>query len=144
MNLLKIARSPAITVSPEDSVMTAVEKMTDNEVGAVAVIENDKLRGIFTERDLMTRVVRKHLSCLETRVGEVMTPDPEVAPVEMDASEAFEYMTERHFRHMPIVDENGTLLGMLSVRHLMLKIVEVMAHELEGLNSYICADGIGG
>ncbi len=144
MNLLKIARTPAITVSPEDTVMTAVKKMTDSEVGAVAVVENGELKGIFTERDLMTRVVGKHLSCLETKVGEVMTPDPEVAPVEMEASEAFEYMTERHFRHMPIVDEEGNLLGMLSVRHLMQKIVEVLAHELEGLNSYICADGIGG
>lgn len=145
MNLLKIARVPPIVVSPDDTVRTAVEKMVQANVGAVAVVENDKLVGIFTERDLMNRVVYPRRSVDETPVREVMTPDPHVAPAtEMEASEAFEFMTDKHFRHLPVVDENGRLVGMLSVRHLMQRIVEVLHRELEGLNAYLGADGIGG
>ncbi|MCA9742091.1 MAG: CBS domain-containing protein [Deferribacteres bacterium] len=144
MNLLKIARKPPIIVLPQDSVMKAVEKMVKNKVGGVAVEENGVLVGIFTERDLQTRVVHKHLSALDTPVSEVMTRDPHTAPVEMEASAAFEFMTSQHFRHLPIVDENGKILGMLSVRHLMARIVEYLSHELESMNAYIGADGIGG
>ncbi|RMD99007.1 MAG: CBS domain-containing protein [Calditrichaeota bacterium] len=145
MNLLKIARVPAIVVSPQDSVMTAVNKMVDAGVGAVAVVENNNLVGIFTERDLMNRVVHKHLSALETPVRDVMTPNPHVAPAtEMEPGEAFEFMTDKHFRHLPIVDQEGKIQGMLSVRHLMHHIVEKLSHELEGLSAYLTADGIGG
>ncbi len=146
MDLLKIARVPPIVVSPQDTVRTAVNKMVDAGVGAVAVVEgDDRLVGIFTERDLLTRVVHPGRSVDETRMDEVMTREPHVAPArEMEASEAFEFMTDKHFRHLPVVDENGKLVGMLSVRHLMHRIVEVLSHELEGLNAYIGADGIGG
>ena len=146
MNLLKIARVPPIVVSPQDSVRTAVNKMVDAGVGAVAVVDDaENLVGIFTERDLLTRVVYPGRSVDDTPVEEVMTRNPHVAPAkEMEASEAFEFMTDKHFRHLPVVDENGRLVGMLSVRHLMHRIVEVLSHELEGLNAYIGADGIGG
>ncbi len=145
MNLLKIARIPPIVVSPDDTVEEAVNKMVETNVGAVAVVEDDKLVGIFTERDLMNRVVYPKRSPSETKIREVMTRDPHVAPArEMDAAEAFEFMTDKHFRHLPVVDESGKLLGMLSVRHLMHRIVEVLHRELEGLNAYLGADGIGG
>lgn len=144
MNLLKIARRPPLIVSPEDSVITAINKMVEVGVGAVAVEKSGELVGIFTERDVLTRVVHKRVSSLNTSVAEVMTKNPHVAPVEMDASAAFEFMTDKHFRHLPIVDEKGKIIGMLSVRHLMGRIVEHLSHELEGLNAYIAADGIGG
>ena len=144
MNLLKIARVPPVVVSPEDSVKTAVNKMCEVGVGAVAVIKNGDVVGIFTERDLMTRVVQPALSTLDTPVIKVMTRNPQVAPPKMEASEAFEFMTDKHFRHLPIIDANGKLQGMLSVRHLMRSIVESISHELESLNAYVGADGPGG
>jgi len=144
MNLLKIARRPPLTVSPEDSVIVAINKMVDVGVGAVAVEKDGELVGIFTERDVLTRVVHKRVSSLNTLVSEVMTRNPHVAPIEMDASAAFEFMTDKHFRHLPIVDEKGKIVGMLSVRHLMGRIVEHLSHELESLNAYLSADGIGG
>lgn len=144
MNLLKIARVPPLVVSPTDSVIKAVELMYEAGVGAVAVVENEKLVGIFTERDLMNRIVRAKLSALDTPVQQVMTSNPHVAPLEMEPGEAFEFMTDKHFRHLPIVDENGKLRGMLSVRHLMHAIAEHLHRELESLNAYISADGIGG
>lgn len=144
MNLLKIARRPPVVVAPGASVMQAVEKMVEAGVGAVAVVHENKLVGIFTERDLQNRVVAARRSALDTPVREVMTPNPHVAPIEMEASEAFAFMTDKHFRHLPIVDGDGKLLGMLSVRHLMRRIVETLARDLEGMNAYLGADGIGG
>ena len=144
MNLLKIARVPPVVVSPRDNIKTAVDKMCEVGVGAVAVVEGEKPVGIFTERDLMTRVVKRGLSLHDTPVVEVMTRNPIVAPLEMKASDAFEFMTDKHFRHLPITDHFGKLVGMLSVRHLMRSIVENFAHELESINSYLGAEGPGG
>lgn len=145
MKLLRIARVPPVAAAPQDAVQAAVEKMCDVGVGAVGVIDKDgRLVGIFTERDLMRRVVRPGLDPHETRVQEVMTPDPLIAPQEMEASDAFEFMTDKHFRHLPIVDHLGKLQGMLSVRHLMRHLVEHLSHELEGMNAYLGADAPGG
>jgi CBS domain-containing protein len=118
--------------------------MTTANVGAVVVLENERLAGIFTERDLMNRVVHKNLSAPSTRLREVMTANPYTAPAEMTAGEAFEFMTDKHFRHLPLVGEDGTVLGMLSVRHLMVCVGEHLSHELETLSAYMAADGIGG
>lgn len=144
MKLLKIARVPPIVVAPEDSIMTAVEKMCDNGVGAVIVMRNADLVGIFTERDLLLRVVRPGVSTLNTPVAKVMTKNPSVALAEMEASEAFEFMTEKNIRHLPVVDLQGKLQGMLSIRHLMRSVVEHLSHELEGLNAYLSVDSAGG
>src|SRR5262245_16112174 len=144
MKLLKIAHVPAVAVAPHDSVQTAVEKMCQASIGAVGVTEGTRLIGIFTERDLMRRVVRPGLNANEISVAEVMTRDPFVAPAEMDVSDAFEFMTDKHLRHLPITDQSGALQGMLSVRHLMRHIVEHLSHELDGMNAYMSADGPGG
>lgn len=144
MKLLKIARVPPLVVAPEDSIMAAVEKMCDTGVGAVVVEKNGDLIGIFTERDLLTRVVRPGVSTLNTPIAKVMTKNPNVALAEMEASEAFEFMTEKNIRHLPVVDQHGKLQGILSIRHLMRSVVEHLSHELEGLNAYLSVDSSGG
>jgi CBS domain-containing protein len=144
MKLLRIARVPPVVVAPEDSIMTAVEQMCDVGVGAVVVVKNGDVVGIFTERDLLTRVVRPGVSTLNTSIAKVMTPNPTVARAEMEASEAFEFMTEKNIRHLPIVDERGKLQGTLSIRHLMRRVVEYLSRELESLNAYVSLDSPGG
>ena len=144
MNLLKIARTPPVVVAPDESVAKAIEKMVDAGVGAVAVVEGDKLIGIFTERDVMNRVVYRRLSALDTPVKDVMTTDLLTISPKIEPREALESMSNKHYRHLPIVDKNGKLLAMLSVRHLMHSIAEYCAHELDGLSAYIASDGIGG
>lgn len=145
MKLLRIARVPPVVVAPQDTVHAATEKMCDLGVGAVGVVDKEgKLVGIFTERDLMRRVVRPRLDPYKIPVAEAMTHNPTAAPQDMQASEAFEFMTDKHFRHLPIVDHFGKLQGMLSVRHLMRHLVEHLSHELEGMNAYLGADAPGG
>jgi CBS domain-containing protein len=144
MNLLKIARVPPLTVTPDTTVLEAIHKMVELRVGAVSIVENEDLVGIFTERDVMTKVASKGLSLDTTKLSDVMTTRPEVASREMNPSEALSIMVEKHVRHLPIVGEGMRLEGMLSVRHLLQRMVEDLSQELEALDNYVRADGPGG
>jgi CBS domain-containing protein len=144
MDLLKIASVPAATVSPEASVYDAVRLMNDQRVGAVAVTKDGRLAGIFTERDLMFRVVLEDRDPKSTRVADVMTPDCISAMKDMSMGEALSIMTERHFRHLPVVDENNRVLGLLSIRNLLQNRVDKLDQELDSVVSFFTADGIGG
>jgi len=138
MEIISIARRPAIVVSPNDSVITAVNIMDEHRVGAVAVTLEGRIVGIFTERDLLERVVQARLSTLDTKVEAVMTRNPyTIEPTEMTPLEAFRFMTEKHLRHLPVVDAEGKILAMLSVRHLMKVIVGSLHEEVGFLNAFI-------
>jgi len=144
MDLLKIASVPAATVSPETTVLEAVRLMSDERVGAVAVTRDGKLTGIFTERDLMIRVVLKGRDPGATPVGDVMTGQCISAKKDMSMGAALQLMTERHFRHLPVVDENDRVLGLLSIRNLLHNRVDKLSQELDSVVSFFTADGGGG
>jgi CBS domain-containing protein len=144
MDLLKIASVPAATVSPETSVFDAVKLMNDHRVGAVAVTNDDKLHGIFTERDLMIRVVLEGKDPKKTSVADVMTPKCISARKDMAMGEALMIMDENHFRHLPVIDEKDKVLGLLSIRDLLHNRVDKLSQELESVVSFFTADGIGG
>ena len=147
MSLLKIAHVPPATVEPETTVFDAVSLMAREGVGAVAVAEKagkGELQGIFTERDVMLRVVQRERSPRETQVQDVMTSPVETASEETTASEALALMLERHLRHLPIVGSDGRLLGMLSIRNLLEHQLEDVKRELHSLDQYLLNDGPGG
>jgi len=141
MDILSIARTPPVTVSLQDSVMKAVDKMTDVGVGAVVVTEEARVVGIFTERDLLRNVVAQRMSTIDTPVSLVMTRNPHIVkPGQMTMSEAFEFMSKHHLRHLPLVDENDRLVAILSIRHLMRAMVDVLHQDVQLLNSFINTD----
>ena len=142
--ILSISHTPPTAVSKSATVKEAVSAMVQSHVGAVAVLDQDKLAGIFTERDLMTKVVEQGLDPTTTPVAQVMTT--QVEPINGESSEgsALRVMTQRHFRHMPVCDESGKVLGMLSLRNLLQHRVEDLASELDSLEAYLTADGPGG
>ncbi|MDZ7343537.1 MAG: CBS domain-containing protein [candidate division KSB1 bacterium] len=144
MNLLKVADVPATTVTSNATVMEAINAMVKNRVGAVAVVDQDDLKGIFTERDVMLRVVRAKRDPEKTKMSEVMTTDVKTVPAEMAWTEALALMIEHHFRHLPITDHQNRVLGMLSIRNLLQRRVEDLSRELESVDAYLTADGIGG
>jgi len=144
MNLLKIASVPPAAVSPSASVLESIEVMAEHAVGAVAVVENDRLCGIFTERDVMLRVVLRQRNPKDTRVGEVMTSPAETITDATHEEDALIHMVERHVRHLPIVNAQGQLAGMLSIRNLLEHRVDELARELHSLDQYISNDGPGG
>ena len=144
MELLKVADVPATTVTKETTVIEAINAMVKNRVGAVAVVDRDYLQGIFTERDVMIRVVQARRNPETTRISEVMTVAVQTASADTSVHQALSQMVEQHVRHLPIIDGNGRILGMLSIRHLLQHRVENLSHELEAVDAYLTADGIGG
>ncbi|HSM68668.1 MAG TPA: CBS domain-containing protein [Xanthomonadales bacterium] len=101
------------SVSPGVSVHECVRKMTDNRIGAMLVMEGDRLLGIFTERDCLTRVVAAGLDPVKTSVSDVMTEDPLCVPPGLTLDEAMRIITQQRFRHLPVA-EDGKVLGMVS------------------------------
>lgn len=144
MSLLKIAHVPAATVEPGTTVLEAIEVMAEHGVGAVAVVENDRLVGIFTERDVMLRLVLRHRHPRNTPVSQVMTSPVETIGEKSREEDALVQMVERHVRHLPIVNAKGELTGMLSIRNLLEHRVDELARELHSLDQYLSNDGPGG
>ena len=143
MRVSRVAQIPPPTVSAGASVMEAVGVMAKARGGACIVVDGDELVGIFSERDVMLRVVRKHRDPETTKVIDVMTSGLETVEVETDAGEALELMIERHVRHLPVV-KDGSLAGLLSIRNLLHKHAEDLADQLNSLEAYFTADGPGG
>jgi CBS domain-containing protein len=144
MGLLRIARTPLVTVSLNATVMQAVRTMDQESIGAVGITQDDVLVGIFSERDLMLRVVSKKLDPETTQVRDVMTSPVEAISRDFAADDALKLMLEKHIRHLPIVDRDGRLAGMISMRSLLHDKVQELTNQLDSLEAYFTADGFGG
>ncbi|MBS1985858.1 MAG: CBS domain-containing protein [Bdellovibrionales bacterium] len=105
-----------LAVKPEATVKEAVAYMTERRCGAVVVIQDDKLAGIFSERDLMNRVVAKGLDPAELVIGDVMTKDVITITPETDIEEAMRLMYKKRLRHLPVVGADERPFGMLGLR----------------------------
>src|SRR5271169_646557 len=133
MSLLKWCDEGPATVSLLATVEDAVRTMMDKEVGAVAVIdENGVVAGMFTERDVLTKFALSGRDATTTPVRELMSPMVEMATEETTPSEALQVMLERHYRHMPIVDDHGKVLGVLSIRNILEARIDDLLAELDG------------
>jgi CBS domain-containing protein len=144
MGLLRIARTPLVTVLPTATVMEAVRTMGQESIGAVAVTDGDKLVGMFSERDLMLRVVSEKRDPERTIIREVMTAPVSTIRRDSTADDALKVMLDKHIRHLPIVDRDGKLVGMISLRSLLHDKVEDLTGQLDSLEAYFTADGFGG
>ena len=144
MGLLRIARTPLVTVSPDATVMEAVRIMDKESIGAVAVTQNHRLIGMFSERDLMSRVVSERQDPERILIQDVMTSPVETIHRDSPADEALKLMLEKHIRHLPIVDRDGRLAGMISMRSLLHDKIEELTDQLDSLEAYFTADGVGG
>ncbi len=99
--------------NPADLVSAGVKRMHEEKIGALAVVENGRLVGMFTERDALYRVINARRDPNLTTLSEVMTPDPEPVSPDLKVIDAMRLVTEQHFRHLPLVDKDK-LVGMVS------------------------------
>ena len=135
MSLLQWCDEGPATVSLLASVEDAIRAMMDKDVGAVAVIdEHGVVAGMFTERDVLAKFSLSGRKASETPVREMMSPMVEMATDETTAAEAFKVMLERHYRHLPIVDNLGKVLGILSIRNILEARIDDLLAELETRN----------
>ena len=130
-------RSPVLnTLSPDRTVGEAARVMADRHVGAVLLVEAGRLIGIFSERDLLHRVVVRGASLEHTQLRTVMTGDPITASPGDDRMIAVLKMREAGCRHLPIVTE-GAVIDMVSIRDLLFDEIEERKTEIEDLKRYI-------
>lgn len=120
------------SVGPDSSVAECVRTMTAKRIGALIVMEGDRLIGIFTERDALNRVLAAGLDPVSTKLSAVMTPDPFCIPPGTTVAEAMELVTKRRFRHLPIV-ENGKVLAVISSGDLTHWLVKDQVGEVQEL-----------
>ena len=123
-------------ISPETSVLRAVERMNACHIGSLVVCDGERPIGIFTERDVLVRVVACGLDPKRTPVGEVMTRDPIAIRPDVTVTEAMLVITERRCRHLPVVDDLG-LRGLISIGDLTRWIVRNQEQTIEDLYEYL-------
>ncbi|SKB82897.1 CBS domain-containing protein [Daejeonella lutea] len=124
------------SVSPETSVLDALQVMMDKNISALLVMEGEALKGIFTERDYARKIILQGKSSRETLIAEVMTADLETIRFSSSIDQCMQIMTNRHIRHLPIV-EDGKVGGMISIGDLVKFVIEDQKQTIEQLQSYI-------
>lgn len=133
MSLLDCCDEGPATVSVLATVEDAIRTMIDKDVGAVAVIdEHSVVAGMFTERDVLAKFALSGRDAKDTPVRELMSPMVEMATEETTPGEALQVMLDRHYRHMPIVDDHGKVLGVLSIRNILEARIDDLLAELDG------------
>ena len=119
-----------VVAGPQTSVSEAARMMKENKVGAVLVVEQGRLVGIFTERDAVYRVMALGCEPATTPLGEVMTPDPKTVAPDESFGYALLLMHEHGFRHAPVI-EDGRPVGVVSARHALDPDLEEFVAEAE-------------
>jgi len=124
------------TVSPGTMVLTAVHQMNRHKIGALLVVDRGRPVGIFTERDVLVRVVADGLDPRTTPVNEVMTRSPVIVRSDVTVAEAMVVITERRCRHLPVIDDAG-LCGLISIGDLTSWMVRDQQRTIEDLHDYM-------
>src|SRR5712671_862303 len=137
---MAILSRSVVTVSRSATVLDAIHAMAGAKVGSVVVADDGILEGIFSERDVMLRMVVEGRDPRTTLVEEVMTSPVQTIQKRTTGEEALRIMVQNHIRHLPVVDEMGQVQAMVSMRSLLEEQVQDLHQQLDSLESYITAD----
>jgi CBS domain-containing protein len=145
MGLLHLCDQQPAVVHPETTAADAIQTMLQHRVGAVTVVDQQSVVvGVFTERDVLRKLALSGLDPAKTPVSDLMTTPVILATPATTPGEAFSIMMERHFRHLPLVDDQGRLIAMLSIRNLLQWRVDELTERLDTMEQYITNDAMGG
>lgn len=128
------------TITSKATVFDALTLMAEKNVGALVIVDDGEMVGIFSERDYVRNVIRLGECNLETAIGEIMTRSMHVISPEKNLEDAMSMMTQYHIRHLPVVD-NGKLIGMASMRDVVAAIISHKDEVIEDLENYIQGKG---
>jgi CBS domain-containing protein len=134
--MLEQKGSTVFTLPPQATVYQAIALMAEKGVGALAIVDADKLVGILSERDYARKVILQGKSSKDTTVQEIMSANVITTNLADRANNCMRVMTENRIRHLPVVDQ-GRLVGMLSIGDLLKVVIADQQTQIEQLNQYI-------
>ncbi len=136
MDVLKLKDNNIWSVSPQETTYKALEIMADKNIGALLVIDEGKIVGVFSERDYARKVILKGKSSKKTNVGELMSSPVICINPEKSIEECMALMTATHHRHMPVI-EYGKLIGLVSIGDVVNAIITTQKITIQDLKNYI-------
>jgi CBS domain-containing protein len=134
--LLEVKGHDVWSTGPHSSVYDALRMMADKDVGALLVMENDKLVGIISERDYARKVILKGKASMDTLVGDIMTSILFTVHPDQTVHECMELMTNKHVRHLPVVLENK-VLGIISIGDVVKDIIYQQRETIKDLERHV-------
>ena len=135
--MLDAKTRPLAVVAPGDTVLHALTVMAHNDVGALLVLDGEQLVGIFSERDYARKIILQGKSSKETQVREIMSDKVAYVTPKATLDECMALMTEKHFRHLPVLDEDGAVVGMVSIGDLVKETISNQEFLIKQLEHYI-------
>ena len=137
-DILAVKGSRVLSIHPDATALEGAQIMNEDKIGALLVMDEDRIVGMFTERDILRRIVAEERSPSHTHVAEVMTTEVVCCKPQTSIAEARGAMKNRRIRHLPVVNDNGQLLGLISIGDL--NAYESHNHEvtIHILEEYIC------
>jgi CBS domain-containing protein len=133
--ILKVKGPEVWSVTPDTSVYDALKLMAEQNIGAVLVISDENVAGIFSERDYARKVILKGKSSRETPVREIMTADVVYVRAEQSVTKCMALMTENRIRHLPVLTDADRLVGIITIGDVVKAVIseqEIMINQLEG------------
>ena len=125
------------STGPDATVLQAAMLMNEHKIGALVVLEAGRLVGVFTERDVLQRVVAEGRDPMQTTVEQVMTTEVACCGLQTSIDEARTAMKERRVRHLPVIDDEGRLLGMVSIGDLNAYLAQSQEQTIFLLSEYL-------
>jgi CBS domain-containing protein len=135
-NILQKKSSEIFSVPSTATVFSAIEMMSQRNIGGVVVVDNGNLVGIFTERDYARKLILKGKSSKDTPIGELMTKHLITVTPESTIEEAMQLMSNKKIRHLPVLEE-GKMVGIISIGDVVRFIIEEQKEIIEHLEHYI-------
>lgn len=125
------------TVSPKDTVLHALEVMAQYDVGALIVLDGQRLAGMFSERDYARKVILQGKVSVYTKVGDIMTDKVISVTMNHTIEQCLAIMSEKHFRHLPVLDDEGLVVGIISIGDMVKEMISQQQFIINQLESYI-------
>jgi CBS domain-containing protein len=144
MGHIRLGVKQPLTVAPDVTVHAAARAMADRNVGAAGVVENDRLVGIITERDVLRRVVAAGSDPMGARVANVMSSPVISVTLNTSVADAATIMRSNHIRHLAVLGADGKLTGILALQYVLYDLLDDFERNVGDLMGFIMADSPGG
>ncbi len=135
-DILQKKGSQVFSVTRDTTVLDAIKLLSEKNIGALPVIEDGKLLGIFSERDYARKIILKGKTSIDTPVKEIMTENPFTVEPSQTLEDCMTVMSDRHIRHLPVMKDNE-VVGMISVSDVVKAIIQAQRETIDHLKNYI-------